>query len=228
MHFMIEVLYFKIPADLPLEDFFSAMRENVSNATYNALHNYRHRQTAIQRIAGESLVGLHLRKTRRTEIKNLHINKEEHGKPYIEALPDYHFNISHSGKYVIAAFSSQPIGIDIERRGRTRMNVAQRFFHPEECSLLQQLSEEERKERLTDYWAVKESFLKYLGTGLTRSLSSFQVLFKNGEVALLEEEHLLPLHIIPCPIDPEFACYLCTTSPAPVRITEIKLFPGQA
>ena len=40
---------------------------------------------------------------------------QEYGKPYIPALPDMHFNISHSGRWIVCAVDSKPIGIDIEK-----------------------------------------------------------------------------------------------------------------
>jgi len=52
------------------------------------------------------------------------------GKPFFENA-DLHFNPSHSGGMIVAAFSSSPVGIDIEIPGRCRdfLEIARRFFH---------------------------------------------------------------------------------------------------
>lgn len=38
----------------------------------------------------------------------------EQGKPFFKNLPDIHFSLAHSGKKVIAAVSSNKIGVDVE------------------------------------------------------------------------------------------------------------------
>ncbi len=53
---------------------------------------------------------------------------QEYGKPYIPALPDMHFNISHSGRWIVCAVDSKPIGIDIEKMKPGTIDIAKRFF----------------------------------------------------------------------------------------------------
>ena len=40
--------------------------------------------------------------------------KGEHGKPFFTLLPKIHYNISHSGKYVMCLFAGEEVGIDIQ------------------------------------------------------------------------------------------------------------------
>lgn len=42
------------------------------------------------------------------------VKKNVFGKPYVTNIKDFYFNISHSGKWVVLAFSKSKIGIDIE------------------------------------------------------------------------------------------------------------------
>ena len=39
----------------------------------------------------------------------------EKGKPYLKGREDLHFNISHSGNFVLCALGECPLGVDIER-----------------------------------------------------------------------------------------------------------------
>ena len=52
----------------------------------------------------------------------------EHNKPALESQSNIHFNLSHSGDWVIAAFSSKPVGIDIEKIKPVNLQIAWRFF----------------------------------------------------------------------------------------------------
>jgi 4'-phosphopantetheinyl transferase len=133
------------------------------------------------------------------------------------------FNISHSGDYVVAAFSDREVGIDIEQRGRARVEVATRFFHPAEIAALLAAGEEERKRLFIDYWAIKESYLKYLGTGLTRPLSTFRVEIAPAGIHLHDERARLPLHVHPCRIDEAYSCFTCSETSSPPLVTEIGL-----
>ena len=40
--------------------------------------------------------------------------KGEHGKPFLTLQPRIHYNISHSGKYVMCVIAGQEVGIDIQ------------------------------------------------------------------------------------------------------------------
>ena len=44
----------------------------------------------------------------------LKFEKNQYGKPYLSEHPDFYFNISHSGEYVLCAIDNNPIGVDIE------------------------------------------------------------------------------------------------------------------
>lgn len=52
----------------------------------------------------------------------------EYGKPYVKNLDNFHYNVSHSGDYIICAVNKGPIGIDIEMARNINMNIAERFF----------------------------------------------------------------------------------------------------
>jgi phosphopantetheinyl transferase len=88
------------------------------------------------------------------------------GKPFFENA-DLHFNVSHSGGVVVAAFSGSPVGIDIEVPGRCRdfSEIARRFFHPDEA---ERCSGEDEFLRL---WTAKEAMLKLAGTGLSGGMA---------------------------------------------------------
>ena len=97
------------------------------------------------------------------------------GKPRILGHSDFHFNLSHAGNWVVLAWGQTPVGVDVERHDRTTgyEAIAKRFFSPEEQRKLAESQDPSHK--FYEIWTGKESYLKYLGTGLQYDLGSFSV-----------------------------------------------------
>lgn len=90
-----------------------------------------------------------------------------HGKPYHEKLD---FNFSHSGKYVICVTGKEAVGCDIQKVKPVHNRIMKRFFSEEEKNYVWGAKESEKEEYFTRIWALKESYLKMTGEGLTRDL----------------------------------------------------------
>ena len=96
----------------------------------------------------------------------------EYGKPAwnVEGL---YFNLSHSSELAACVIADRPVGLDVQEPCVYREALAKRFFTPEEQALL--AVSNERDQDFGRIWAMKESYLKALGKGLSRPLSSFSV-----------------------------------------------------
>jgi 4'-phosphopantetheinyl transferase len=105
--------------------------------------------------------------------------KSEKGKPYLKDQPNLHFNLSHSGEWVVLAVHETEVGIDIEKIREIDYTIARRFFSREEYSRLEALEGLDKRRYFFTLWTLKESYLKFLGKGLTKALSSFTVI-ENG------------------------------------------------
>lgn len=103
--------------------------------------------------------------------------KDPGGKPRIKGQERFHYNLSHSGNRVVIAWSDSPVGVDVQqmRMDPAKEDLARRFFTSGERAYIFD-SPEGTAERFYRVWTGKESYLKYLGTGLTKSLSSFSIL----------------------------------------------------
>lgn len=98
------------------------------------------------------------------------------GKPAPDGFQGIHFNISHSGNWVVVSLSKAVVGVDVEKMRKVPEGVARRFFSAAENQRIEQASDEKEKaEIFFTYWTLKESFLKAIGTGLTKKLSSFTI-----------------------------------------------------
>lgn len=182
----------------------------VSEDTFRTAMSYRNAKSRFTRLTGELMINYLLRRYYHLNRTDFKIMRQEHGKPCLTGVENIYYNISHSGDYIVCALADTEVGIDIEKNAVARLAVARRFFHPQELGQLEKLEETGRNDLFFTYWSVKESFLKYTGSGLTRSLSSFYADVPEG-FAIYEAGHRVPVVIRPCGIDPGYACYVCST-----------------
>ncbi|MGD0107684.1 MAG: 4'-phosphopantetheinyl transferase superfamily protein [Rhodopila sp.] len=87
------------------------------------------------------------------------------------------FNLSHTdGMVGVAAVrgANSALGFDLEALDRkVTLDIAARFFRPEEVAWLGSLPEPVRRDGFLQLWTLKEAFIKATGKGLAQSLSSF-------------------------------------------------------
>lgn len=95
------------------------------------------------------------------------------------ALPeDTVFNLSHSGRYVLCAFSDRAgakVGCDIEEMKEFREPVARRFFCRSEYEHIMDREEADRAQMFYRYWVLKESFMKATRRGMALDMESFEI-----------------------------------------------------
>ena len=93
------------------------------------------------------------------------------GKPHLKNQAVY-FNISHTLNKVIIAISNQEVGVDIESATREfKSRQYEKLFSKGELRDLEKVNYDNLS--LMTTWVKKEAYLKYLGKGITTSLSSF-------------------------------------------------------
>lgn len=138
----------------------------------------------LQTVAGELLARYSVGHFLGKPDQQINLVFGEKGKPHIGNLTDVHYNISHSGHYVVCAVAPSEIGIDVERIRKVNLRIAERFFSPSEIQDLLACEEETRMQYFITLWTIKESYLKAVGRGLTQHLNSFTIV-KNGESYLL-------------------------------------------
>jgi 4'-phosphopantetheinyl transferase len=115
--------------------------------------------------------------------ENIGIDLDPFGKPELNAATvpaarRVHFNLSHSGNWILAAFArSFPVGIDVEevRAERVTEHLIGHIMGEREQGLLQGLSGEQRVAAFFNCWTSKEALLKGLGLGLSERLRAIEV-----------------------------------------------------
>ena len=92
-----------------------------------------------------------------------------HGKPHLRDHPYCGFNLSHSqGVALIAILDPGTVGVDVEvvRAVPDARTLAQQYFRPDECALLDALEPPGVDAAFLRGWTRKEACLKAVGTGL--------------------------------------------------------------
>lgn len=93
------------------------------------------------------------------------------GKIYLNEISVY-ISLTHSKGYFAFAISNEEIGLDIEK---IRNNINER--------IIERISKEKiKKDEIIKIWTIKESYLKYLGIGITTDLKN--VVFDEENVSL--------------------------------------------
>ena len=162
---------FKIRSQKPLEDrMFFSLLELIEEEDRKQILRYQFWQDRQRSLLGHLLSRYAIIQEYALTNKEIQIRRHAYGKPYIKDYSQIHYNISHSGEWVVVAIGKSPIGIDVENRREDWDLIGERVFSESEKYWSQ--NSYKRKAIL---WTIKEAYVKYLGIGLSKSLNSFSI-----------------------------------------------------
>lgn len=95
----------------------------------------------------------------------------KNGKPILPNYPHIHFNLSHCKTAAACAVYDSPVGIDVQHIKAVSDKVAKRVLTPTELNGYKGTPNPD--ELFCKIWAVKESFAKLSGDGLSTDFGSF-------------------------------------------------------
>lgn len=157
------------------ENLFETLLSYVQESKKVRIQGYFRRDDAVRTLMSDILARVIIRNSLGISSRQITFGDNGHGKPLLQGYPDYHFNISHSGDWIVYAESDCEVGIDIEMTKPVNCKIAKRFFSPEEYRDLMCKSHSEKQNYFYDLWTLKESYIKATGRGLGASLSSFYI-----------------------------------------------------
>lgn len=168
-----------------LEKAYPALYAGASAERRQRADRYRRREDALRCLAAGALLRHALGTAEYTTAKG------PFGKPYIEGNNRFHYNLSHCGSWVVIAFGDSEVGIDVEKicMDPGKESIARRYFTPDEQAYVFETAAL-APQRFFEVWTGKESYLKYLGTGLHKDLASFSIFAPEPAVRLYHR--LLP------------------------------------
>lgn len=147
---------------------FEFLLQFVTEEKKERILRQRVKQNADLMLAGAVMAGYLIFKEFGIPLSEQCIGYGAHGKPYLKDYPDVHFNISHSGQFVVCAVGKCPLGIDIQTIGTYKEEVAQRVCCSAELQQIAAASDPALE--FTKIWTMKESYLKMTGMGITQEL----------------------------------------------------------
>lgn len=107
------------------------------------------------------------------------LQEDAYSKPHFPGAP--HFNISHSGNYVLCAMSSSGvIGVDVEHVHPVEVGDFEKCFTGQEWTVIH--NDVEPLQAFFRFWTRKEAVMKADGRGMHIELLSFEVI--NDQVLL--------------------------------------------
>jgi len=155
----------------------------VSSEKYLEIHSYHNRIDSYRKLLADIMVRyIYCRITNTNNLSAVAFNKNYFGKPYILGDISFEYNISHSGKWVVCAFSKKAVGIDVEKIGTINLAMTKRFLSNEEINIINKIKEPKNIELMTELWVLKESYIKAVGKGLFIPLTSFSISFKHRKI----------------------------------------------
>ena len=136
----------------------------------------RHREDAERSLCGEVLARYSLARELRLPPSSLTFGRSPIGRPKLVSPELFgrvpHFSISHAGGLVACAVAGSPVGVDVESKA-VKEELAPWFCHEAERGVLASDSDPARlRLRL---WALKESWVKCLETGVGRHMAALDL-----------------------------------------------------
>lgn len=128
-----------------------------------------YKEKNMEHMLGEKLLEKGLKQEYGLNLKYEPRGKGEHGKPFFTLQPKIHYNISHSGEYIVCIFSGEEVGIDIQKHKQANYaRLLERMVPKEQIQKI--LESENRIQEFFDQWVLREAYIKWTGEGLSKDL----------------------------------------------------------
>ncbi|ARO67317.1 Uncharacterized protein B5E39_5163 [Bacillus cereus] len=188
---------------------FDILKGYLSLEKRSKLERYYHFKDAQRGLFSELLIRYIIRKKGYLG-QEIHFEVNRYGKPSFSKIPEFEFNISHSGEWIVCAVDQHPVGIDVELISAIDFDIAHQFFTTKECKYIFS-SDEQKLSRFYEIWTLKESYIKAIGQGLSIPLNSFSII-KHDSYFTVETEKLMdgPIYLSQIQLDTAYKLAVCS------------------
>lgn len=187
-HLIVDEVYaLKIEDEFPKSK-FDMLIKGVQQEQRERIMKFKLYKDALRTLAADILIRNIIINKAGLKNPDILFKRNQYGKPCLKNTPDFQFNLSHSGQWVVCVVSNVPVGIDIEEIKPIDLKIAIRFFAKEELKDLFSLVEPERLPYFYDLWTLKESYIKALGKGLSVPLHTFALKKDSNGVFYLQTD----------------------------------------
>lgn len=152
------------------ENIFQFLLQFVSKNKKERILKQFKRKEAENILLGDILVKYAIKKTFDIKVKDMIFSTDSNGKPYLCNFENIHFNLSHSGDYVVCVVSDKPVGIDIQKIVNVEDLLIRRVCSEEEYKTI--IESKDINNEFTKLWTQKEAVLKKTGQGINHNLKN--------------------------------------------------------
>ncbi|MGL4346220.1 MAG: 4'-phosphopantetheinyl transferase family protein [Cellulosilyticaceae bacterium] len=174
------------------------------------IEKYKRHEDAVRKLYSELMVKKIIKETLYLVEDQINIQTNAYGKPFVEGYPKFHYNVSHSGDWIVCAVASSPVGIDVEEIGDIDLDIAKRFFSPKEVDYLFSKDLAYQKECFFELWTLKESYIKQIGVGLSMDLKDFSVIKQKDKEFVVSESQGQEKYLKQYTLDEKYKLAVCT------------------
>lgn len=194
---------------------FKKLLTNISNEKQARIKKFTRPDDAKRTLLADILVRSAVASELKVSNKTIEFNANKYGKPLLKGKFGLHFNVSHSGDWVVCVVDDEPVGIDIEKIKPVELEIAARFFSDDEYKMLMAKSPKDRQDFFFDLWTLKESYIKAVGEGLSLPLKSFTISFlEKDEITVKSGNKLTNWTLKQYYLDPEYKLSVCAVHKA--------------
>lgn len=143
---------------------------------------FTHEEARLQFLVGRVLLRTVLSHYSGHDPRAFRFRRNRHGKPTLETPrePPLEFNLSHTRGLVVCAVTLRDaVGVDVEHQSRritAPLELASRFFTPEETTALTGLPPDRQQTAFLDIWTLKEALVKARGASIFAPAAGFNSL----------------------------------------------------
>ncbi len=177
----------------------------------NRLMRFYREEDRLRGLYGELLLRYAIIQRIACSNSQIQFRTNDYGKPELIGDNPVQFNLSHSGIWVVTAIDENPVGIDVEEIQPIDLDISENYFSPEEHRDL--LAKEDKFDYFFTLWALKESYIKILGKGLSHPLNAFSISFLSPQEIILQVEgrRIKDICFKMYPIHPQYKMAVCAT-----------------
>ncbi|MFC1569193.1 4'-phosphopantetheinyl transferase family protein [bacterium] len=166
------------------EDRFQSLLQLTSPEKQEKILRYRKPENAYQVLWADLLIRALMMECTGLANHKIVFGKNRFNKPFLQTDPSIHFNLSHSGEWILCAVDTQPVGVDIEKIEPIQSGLIPLALSSHETETYNALSSQERSGYFYSIWTAKESYLKTIGTGLDCLPNTLSVQFDQSNLRI--------------------------------------------
>lgn len=184
------------------EKLFDQLLSSLSKERQQYILRFRQEEDRLRSLMGSLLQQMELAKQLQCEPMELKYRVNKFGKWELENNELY-FNLSHAGQYAVCAISDRPVGIDIEQKISRDFSI----FHTVWTEREKKNFQVHNMEGFYDLWTAKESYVKWLGTGLATDLQNISI---ESDGSVYQYGHKADVRVQPLWIHSQYSCAVCS------------------